>query len=188
MLICLPMDSIAREFSIILIRGPSSVIWDLCSTVVAGGMFPGPLIAANKGDNFQVRLAFHFLLTTKCLSWLKRTASRSTSPTCWLTKECTDQHLSFVTFSLLQIEANGQEGLQHWHGLFQAGTNEMDGATFVTQCPIVPNNSFVWVCELLSVPHVLIEQLCRYNFSVPDQSGTYWYHSHLSSQYCDGLR
>jgi iron transport multicopper oxidase len=23
---------------------------------------------------------------------------------------------------------------------------------------------------------------------VPDQAGTYWYHSHLSTQYCDGLR
>lgn len=29
---------------------------------------------------------------------------------------------------------------------------------------------------------------CSYNFNVPDQSGTYWYHSHLSTQYCDGLR
>ncbi|PAV19621.1 laccase [Pyrrhoderma noxium] len=58
----------------------------------------------------------------------------------------------------------------HWHGLFQAHTNEMDGPAFVTQCPIVPGNTFL------------------YNFSVPDQSGTYWYHSHLSTQYCDGLK
>ncbi|KAI5117970.1 hypothetical protein M0805_004904 [Coniferiporia weirii] len=58
----------------------------------------------------------------------------------------------------------------HWHGLFQAGTNEMDGPAWVNQCPIVPNQSFL------------------YDFSVPGQSGTYWYHSHLSTQYCDGLR
>ncbi|KAI5123466.1 hypothetical protein M0805_008836 [Coniferiporia weirii] len=58
----------------------------------------------------------------------------------------------------------------HWHGLFQAGTNDMDGPAWVNQCPIIPGNSFL------------------YNFSVPDQSGTYWYHSHLSTQYCDGLR
>ncbi|KAL5536666.1 LCC11_5 [Sanghuangporus sanghuang] len=58
----------------------------------------------------------------------------------------------------------------HWHGLFQKGTNEMDGPSFVNQCPIIPGNSFL------------------YNFSVPGQSGTYWYHSHLSTQYCDGLR
>ncbi|KAH8111779.1 laccase [Phellopilus nigrolimitatus] len=58
----------------------------------------------------------------------------------------------------------------HWHGLFQAGTNEMDGPAWVNQCPIVPDQSFL------------------YNFSTPGQSGTYWYHSHLSTQYCDGLR
>ena len=32
------------------------------------------------------------------------------------------------------------------------------------------------------------KEMRSYNFSVPDQSGTYWYHSHLSTQYCDGLR
>ncbi|KAL5536611.1 LCC11_2 [Sanghuangporus sanghuang] len=58
----------------------------------------------------------------------------------------------------------------HWHGVFQHGTTEMDGPSFVTQCPIVPEQSFL------------------YDFSVPDQTGTYWYHSHLSTQYCDGLR
>ncbi|EJD00037.1 laccase [Fomitiporia mediterranea MF3/22] len=58
----------------------------------------------------------------------------------------------------------------HWHGMFQHHTPESDGPAFVTQCPIVPDHSFL------------------YNFSVPDQTGTYWYHSHLSTQYCDGLR
>ena len=29
----------------------------------------------------------------------------------------------------------------HWHGLFQKGSNEMDGVDSVTQCPIVPDNS-----------------------------------------------
>lgn len=27
-----------------------------------------------------------------------------------------------------------------------------------------------------------------YDFVVPNQTGTYWYHSHYSTQYCDGLR
>ena len=40
----------------------------------------------------------------------------------------------------------------------------------MNQCPISAGNSFL------------------YNFDVPDQAGTYWYHSHLSTQYCDGLR
>ncbi|CAL1710149.1 unnamed protein product [Somion occarium] len=58
----------------------------------------------------------------------------------------------------------------HWHGFFQKGTNWADGPAFVTQCPITSENSFL------------------YDFNVPDQAGTFWYHSHLSTQYCDGLR
>ncbi|KAI0360976.1 hypothetical protein OH77DRAFT_1390862 [Trametes cingulata] len=58
----------------------------------------------------------------------------------------------------------------HWHGLFQAGTNWADGPAFINQCPIAPGHSFL------------------YDFHVPDQAGTFWYHSHLSTQYCDGLR
>lgn len=58
----------------------------------------------------------------------------------------------------------------HWHGLLQNGTNEMDGVDMVTQCPIVPGNSFT------------------YQFGSPGQAGTYWYHSHVRTQYCDGLR
>ncbi|KAI0258279.1 laccase C [Gloeopeniophorella convolvens] len=58
----------------------------------------------------------------------------------------------------------------HWHGLFQQHTNYVDGAVSVTQCPIVPNNSFL------------------YDFNANNQAGTYWYHSHYRNQYCDGLR
>jgi iron transport multicopper oxidase len=43
--------------------------------------------------------------------------------------------------------------------MFQNGTNEMDGAAFVTQCPIAPNSSFL------------------YNFTAAGQAGTFWYHS-----------
>jgi FtsP/CotA-like multicopper oxidase with cupredoxin domain len=35
--------------------------------------------------------------------------------------------------------------LQHWHGLFQRHTNYADGPAFVTQCPIVPRESFNYV-------------------------------------------
>ncbi|KAJ7921991.1 laccase 1 [Mycena leptocephala] len=57
----------------------------------------------------------------------------------------------------------------HWHGIFQKGTASYDGPAFVTQCPIAHGNSFL------------------YDFTV-NQAGTFWYHSHLSTQYCDGLR
>ncbi|KAG0704573.1 laccase [Suillus ampliporus] len=58
----------------------------------------------------------------------------------------------------------------HWHGLFQNETNNVDGVSFVTQCPIAQNGSFL------------------HSFDVPNQAGTYWYHSHYSTQQCDGLR
>ena len=50
---------------------------------------------------------------------------------------------------------------QHWHGIFQNGSNWADGPVGVTQCPISPGHSFL------------------YQFDVPDQAGTFWYHSHF---------
>ena len=39
---------------------------------------------------------------------------------------------------------------QHWHGLFQQHTNYVDGPAFVTQCPIVPGNSFEYDFQALN--------------------------------------
>ena len=57
----------------------------------------------------------------------------------------------------------------HWHGMFQNGTNWMDGTSGVTQCPIRPGGSFL------------------YNFTVENQYGTYWYHAHYEAQNTDGI-
>ncbi|KAF3000794.1 hypothetical protein E8E13_005831 [Curvularia kusanoi] len=57
----------------------------------------------------------------------------------------------------------------HWHGLYQNGTAHMDGTVGITNCPIAPGQSFT------------------YRFNVTGQSGTYWYHSHVSMQASDGL-
>lgn len=57
----------------------------------------------------------------------------------------------------------------HWHGLYQNGTNWMDGTAGITQCPIPPGRSFL------------------YNFTVENQYGTYWYHAHVDTQRMDGL-
>ncbi|KAG6137921.1 hypothetical protein E4U38_000812 [Claviceps purpurea] len=71
------------------------------------------------------------------------------------------------------INLNNQLGNQstslHFHGLYQNGTNQMDGPSGVTQCGVPPGSSIT------------------YNFTV-DQPGTYWYHSHNDGQYPDGLR
>ena len=56
----------------------------------------------------------------------------------------------------------------HWHGIEQIGYPFMDGVSFVTQCPILPGQSF------------------NYTFQ-PHNGGTYWYHSHLGTQRDSGL-
>ncbi|KAF8600827.1 laccase-4 [Ceratobasidium sp. AG-I] len=58
----------------------------------------------------------------------------------------------------------------HWHGLFQATTAQEDGPAFVTQCPIAQFQSYT------------------YEIPLHDQTGTFWYHGHLASQYVDGVR
>lgn len=58
----------------------------------------------------------------------------------------------------------------HFHGLFQERTNQMDGVPGLTQTEIAPGQTFI------------------YNFSIPDQVGSYWYHSHSKGQYMDGMR
>ena len=32
----------------------------------------------------------------------------------------------------------------HWHGIHQRGTNDMDGSSGATQCPIAPGQSFTY--------------------------------------------
>jgi iron transport multicopper oxidase len=96
------------------------------SFVTAGGTIPGPTIAGNKGDTFQINLMNEL-----------------------------DNGTMLKSISI------------HWHGIFQEHTNWADGPAFINQCPIAENNSFL------------------YEFTVPDQAGTFWYHSHLATQYCD---
>ncbi|RDI83024.1 hypothetical protein Vi05172_g6809 [Venturia inaequalis] len=59
----------------------------------------------------------------------------------------------------------------HWHGIHQKSERRglMDGAGGVSQCPIPPGSNFT------------------YSFVV-HHPGSFWYHSHDSSQYPDGLR
>ncbi|KAF8623777.1 hypothetical protein AX15_006218 [Amanita polypyramis BW_CC] len=57
----------------------------------------------------------------------------------------------------------------HWHGIFQHRSAVQDGTAWVTQCPLAAGDSFL------------------YNFTVGSQAGTFWYHSHVTTQYCDGL-
>lgn len=63
--------------------------------------------------------------------------------------------------------ASGLEIVLHWHGLFQNGFQYYDGVPYVTQCPISSSSTF------------------RYDF-VAQNSGTHFYHSHISTHMLDG--
>ncbi|KAJ6256138.1 Laccase-2 [Drechslerella dactyloides] len=63
---------------------------------------------------------------------------------------------------------NGNGTAMHWHGVQQLGTNHMDGAAGVSQCPIPPGGSMTYRWRA-------------------NQYGTSWYHSHFSLQYTDGV-
>jgi len=56
----------------------------------------------------------------------------------------------------------------HWHGVHQRETPWMDGVGRLTQCSIIPGDSFT------------------YKFKA-EPSGTMWYHSHVGAQRVDGL-
>ncbi|QRV95362.1 Multicopper oxidase [Ceratobasidium sp. AG-Ba] len=85
--------------------------------VLVNGMFPGPLITANKDDRIEI------MVNNKLTN---STMRRSTT-----------------------IVGNAQD----------------DGPAFVTQCPIAPMASYT------------------YRIPLNGQSGTYWYHSHLATQW-----
>ncbi|XP_071140405.1 uncharacterized protein [Mytilus edulis] len=51
----------------------------------------------------------------------------------------------------------------HWHGIDQLGRPAMDGVAFISQCPILPGQTF------------------NYTFQ-PTFGGSYWYHSHVGNQ------
>ena len=55
-----------------------------------------------------------------------------------------------ITVHLTNNLGNETTGL-HFHGLFQNGTNSMDGPTGVTQCPIGPGETFTQVFQVNSL-------------------------------------
>ncbi|KAK6373393.1 ferroxidase fet3 [Exophiala oligosperma] len=80
-----------------------------------------------------------------------------------------------VTWVMANPDVHAHNGLGdkdtsiHFHGMFQNGTTDMDGANMLSQCPIPPGSTFT------------------YNFTI-NQNGTYWYHCHVDYCYPDGYR
>ncbi|CAG8638596.1 12143_t:CDS:2, partial [Cetraspora pellucida] len=62
----------------------------------------------------------------------------------------------------------GEPTAMHAHGMLQNGTPWFDGVPWMAQCVIPNNYNFT------------------YNFTVPNEVGTHWYHAHETLQYVDG--
>lgn len=95
------------------------------SASLAGGIFPGPLIKAQKNDKFSINVV----------------------------NKLYDEDMPLLTSI-------------HWHGLQQKKSNWADGASFITQCPIPQNRSFL------------------HEFSAPNQTGTFWFVLLFSDEDC----
>ena len=78
---------------------------------MVNGQFPGPLLSGNINDNFQVEVIDQLTDDTM----LRATSVVSNTV-------------------LLKNSVFANPTMQHWHGLFQAHTPEMDGPTFVYAC------------------------------------------------------
>ncbi|CAG8836633.1 18647_t:CDS:10, partial [Gigaspora margarita] len=62
----------------------------------------------------------------------------------------------------------GEPTAIHAHGMLQRGTPWFDGVPWMAQCVIPDDYEFT------------------YNFTVPEEAGTHWYHAHETLQYVDG--
>ncbi|KAJ3066780.1 hypothetical protein HDU98_009968, partial [Podochytrium sp. JEL0797] len=58
----------------------------------------------------------------------------------------------------------------HFHGMLQRGTGFSDGPSGVTQCPVAPNQTYI------------------YDFTTDGLVGTFWWHAHYHLHLSDGLR
>ncbi|XP_070545387.1 uncharacterized protein [Ptychodera flava] len=56
----------------------------------------------------------------------------------------------------------------HWHGMYQIRTPWSDGVPFITECPIPPGGTYVYI--FAAIP-----------------AGTFWYHSHVGDQISGGM-
>ncbi|KAJ7779414.1 laccase [Mycena maculata] len=123
------------------------------SAVTANGLVPGPNIIGNKV------YSFHIVRNGK-----DSHESRGMYHLAIHLANCLNSHSD--EFNLNVIDNLTDETMLlsssiHWHGFFQPNNSWADGPSFVNQCPIAQNASFL------------------YTFPTNDQAGTFWYHSHL---------
>ena len=92
------------------------------------------------------------------ISWNRKTSDRNSlwlHGVIYITQVCLGDRIIID----LQNKMAGSELSIHWHGVFQKGTQYMDGVPMVTQCSILEGDVF------------------RYDF-LANNEGTHYWHSH----------
>ncbi|QRV80235.1 Multicopper oxidase [Ceratobasidium sp. AG-Ba] len=130
------------------------------SVVSVNNQLPGTLIKANKGDTLRINVTNSVLNLT---SFFKQPTHM---PKCvaYGPINASSNYNPLAWAGMPQYPLSSLTGTKT--SQFQATTADED----VTQCPISQNQSYT------------------YEIPLHDQTGTFWYHSHLASQYVDGLR
>ena len=142
------------------------VIYDSETMILIVRSLFGLLCAAALLDAATVEYDFN-------ITWVSASPDGFTRPVIGINNVWPNPTIRATFHDTIVVNVHNQLGNQstsiHFHGLFMNGTNYMDGTSGIVQCAIPPDGRF------------------RYKFKA-EQVGTYWYHSHMQSQYPDGLR
>ena len=89
-------------------------------------------------DRKQLALEFMSVLLNICASAV---LANGQLPGPLITANAGDSFSINVTDSLTDTTMHRSTSV-HWHGLFQATTNDMDGVPWINQCPLVPGEAY----------------------------------------------
>ena len=128
----------------------SQSVTRLCKTksiITVNGQFPGPRIIAREGDRLVIKVVNH-VQNNVTLHWYVLA---------WYTLLA---HSPSIEFSLPMLSIGWH--FDDRHGIRQLRSGWADGPSYITQCPIQTEQSYV------------------YNFTITGQRGTLWWHAHIS--------
>lgn len=126
------------------------------------------------------------------ITWVRTNPDRQHErPTIGINGEWPLPHLTATVGDRIVINVDNQLGNQstslHFHGLYMNGSTHMDGPVGVSQCAIAPGTTFKYNFTVRNHFSIVVLYVETHYVKI-NQPGTYWYHSHDSGQYPDGLR
>jgi iron transport multicopper oxidase len=88
------------------------------------------------------------------ITWVNAAPDGFPRPVIGINNEWPCPEIRAVKGDMIRIRMNNMLGNQtaslHFHGIRQTSTSNMDGASFVTQCPVPPGDSITYEFEVSS--------------------------------------